>query len=210
MNPAKAPELQIDHLVVAAETLAEGVTWVETRLGVTMAPGGVHPAMGTHNRLLSLGNIYLEVIAIDPAAPTPDRARWFGLDSFRGPPRLTTWVARSTDLAAALALAPPGSGTPMQLSRGDLAWAISVTDSGTMPFNNAFPALIQWHGTAHPAARLPDAGCTLASLHIGSPDATALCAALKPYAGGLADLVNDTPHGFSATITTPSGPRTLP
>ncbi|WP_393939598.1 VOC family protein [Piscinibacter sakaiensis] len=43
--------------------------------------GGAHPHMGTHNRLLRLGDhCYLEVIAIDPAAPPPARARWFGLD----------------------------------------------------------------------------------------------------------------------------------
>jgi hypothetical protein len=62
--------LSFDHLAIGAETLDEGVEAVEAALGVPLAPGGGHPAMGTHNRLLSLGpGEYLEVIAIDPDAP---------------------------------------------------------------------------------------------------------------------------------------------
>jgi hypothetical protein len=44
--------------------------------------------MGTHNRLLKLGEgFYLELIAIDPQAPPPGRPRWFGLDRLELPVR---------------------------------------------------------------------------------------------------------------------------
>ena len=67
---------ELDHLVVSAATLAEGVAYVEEALGVAMAGGGEHAHMGTHNRLLSLGpSDYLEVIAVDPLYARPsDRA----------------------------------------------------------------------------------------------------------------------------------------
>ena len=39
----------VDHLVVAADSLAEGAEWVTDRLGVPTEPGGEHPAFGTHN-----------------------------------------------------------------------------------------------------------------------------------------------------------------
>ncbi len=69
---------QLDHLVMAAHTLEQGVAWCEAVLGATPAAGGKHVGMGTHNRLLSIGSVafpqaYLEIIAIDPEAPPPGR-----------------------------------------------------------------------------------------------------------------------------------------
>ena len=75
---------RIDHLVVAAATLEQGADWCEKTLGVTPAPGGKHAGVGTHNRLLSIAGdgfaqAYLEIIALDPDAPPPQRPTWFGL-----------------------------------------------------------------------------------------------------------------------------------
>ena len=71
--------LRFDHLAVSAETLADGVAYVEQALGLALAGGGQHPLMATHNRLLGLGDLYLEVIAADPDAPRPAHPRWFDL-----------------------------------------------------------------------------------------------------------------------------------
>ena len=86
---------------------------MSSRLGVAPVPGGKHALMGTHNQLLGLGReTYLEVIAIDPAAPAPGRPRWFALDSpamrsrLEKGPALIHWVARSDDIATAAGLAP--------------------------------------------------------------------------------------------------------
>jgi hypothetical protein len=69
--------LALDHLVVAAATLPEGVAHVERLLGVEMSAGGQHVFMGTHNAVLRLGNdCYLEVIAIDPSLPAPPGRIW--------------------------------------------------------------------------------------------------------------------------------------
>lgn len=108
--------LLFDHLAVSAETLEEGVAAIEAALGVALAGGGQHPHMATHNRLLGLGDLYLEVIAADPAQVAPDWPRWFDLDNFQGRPRLTNWVARSENLSAALAASPAGTGTPWRCS----------------------------------------------------------------------------------------------
>jgi hypothetical protein len=97
--------LVLDHLVVAARSLEAGVRWCEDTLGIAPGPGGVHPLMGTHNRLFSIAserfaNAYFEIIAIDPAAPPPRRARWFGMDALdlSAGPRLIHWVARTARL----------------------------------------------------------------------------------------------------------------
>ena len=42
---------QIDHLVVAAHTLEQGVQWCEATLGITPEAGGEHSQFGTHNKL---------------------------------------------------------------------------------------------------------------------------------------------------------------
>lgn len=200
-----AVKLDLDHIVIAAETLAVGVAFVEDKLGVPMTPGGKHAVMGTHNQLLSLGKTYLEVIAIDPDAPAPSHARWYGLDTFQGPPRVTNWVAKTDDLTGALALAPHGTGTPIDVTRGDLSWTMAVPETGQLPMKNAFPALIQWHG-AHPASRLPDVDCRLANLQIGAPDPQALRAALARFKGGLETHASTATH---LTIATPTGKITL-
>jgi hypothetical protein len=63
--------IALDHIAVVARSLEEGATYVEAVLGIGLSPGGKHDHMGTHNRLLSLGpHCYLEVISVDPDAPT--------------------------------------------------------------------------------------------------------------------------------------------
>jgi hypothetical protein len=203
------PSLALDHIVVSAERLEEGVAYVEDVLGVEMAPGGAHPQMGTHNRLLGLGHAYLEVIAIDPEGTAPDQGRWFDLDHFSGPPRLTNWVAQTPDLPAALAVAPNGSGLPTKLSRGDLTWQIALSPDGTLPFGGAFPGLIAWGDTAHPTTRLPDAGCRLAKVQITHPEPGALRDAVAAFASPFVDWVAQGPLGFRAEIDTPSGRKVL-
>ena len=201
--------LALDHIVVSAADLSDGVAYVEDCLGVRMAAGGVHPQMGTHNQLLSLGEAYLEVIAINPDAPPPGRPRWFDLDNFTGTPRITNWVAQTTDLAAAIDLSPEGSGKPMDLSRGDLTWQIAISDTGQLPFQGAFPGLIAWGATAHPTTRLPDAGCRLEAFDVTHPDGEALKQSLHKLAPDLADTVAVGAFGMRARIETPNGTRIL-
>jgi len=202
--------LRLDHLAVCAGSLAEGVTAVEAALGVTLAGGGQHPHMATHNRLLGLGDIYLEVIARDPAAPPPAWPRWFDLDHFSGPPRLTNWVAACDGLAAEVAASPAGIGVPLALARGEYRWQMAVPDNGRLPFDGAFPALIQWQGTAHPARALPDVGLRLTRLEVVHPEAEALAAAL---AGRLKEarvvIMAGAAKALRACFATPQGERWL-
>lgn len=203
--------LMLDHLAVSAATLEDGVAAVEARLGVRLAPGGRHAAMGTHNRLLRLGpGLYLEVIAIDPEAPPPGRPRWFDLDRFAGPPRLTNWVARCDDIAAALARCPSGSGTPMDLARGELRWRMAVPGDGRLPFDGCFPALIEWQGNRHPAAMLPEAGCRLVGLELLHPRADDLRRALHGLIDDPLVALHHAPEpALRALIDTPSGRKVL-
>ena len=208
----------LDHLVVAADTLERGVAHVERCLGVACRPGGQHPGMGTHNALLHLGPAtYLEIIAIDPAAPAPQWPRWFGLDdaevraALEARPRLLTWVARSDALDAALAACTHDAGEARPMSRGELRWRIGFPGDGALVCGGLVPPLIEWGaGTTHPAERLPDVGVRLERLAAAHPEPEAVRAHLAPL--GLADGLALQPGAEArvmAELRTPDGVRRL-
>ena len=202
--------LVFDHMAVSALTLAEGVAAVEDALGLPLQGGGQHPHMATHNRLIGMGDLYLEVIAPDPAQPAPTWPRWFDLDHFTGPPRLTNWVTRTDDLTAALDACPPGTGTPLTLQRGDYRWILAVPADGRLPYDGAFPAVTQWLGTLHPAKTLPDQGLRLTRLEIAHPDAASLAPLLSRLCPDPRLHITPGPQiTLRATLATPHGPRVL-
>lgn len=173
--------LKLDHIAVLGESLDAAAAHAEAALGLPLQPGGHHARFGTHNRLLGLApDLYLEAIAIDPSAPPPGRARWFGLDTFKGPARLDKWICRVDDLDRALAVFPQ-AGHRVALSRGGLAWSMAVPQDGCLPFDGLFPALIQWHGDLRPGKTLPGSGARLTSLTVSHPRADALQAQLAPH-----------------------------
>lgn len=223
VNPARAC---VDHLVVMAGSLDEGVAWCETVLGVTPGPGGRHAFMGTHNRLVNIANApyeraYLEIIAIDPQAPAPGRRRWFDMDTpglqqriAAHGPQLTHVVARVPDVVSAaqawktLGL-DPGEILPASrmTPRGELRWKITVREDGARLFDGVLPTLIEW-GPVHPADDLPPSGVWLESLHARHPRHDALAAGYAAIALGDVAAHPGEP-GLSATLRTPQGRVTL-
>ena len=175
---------EIDHLVVAAHSLAQGVAWCEATLGVSPGPGGRHAFMGTHNRLLAIGNatfprVYLEIIAIDPDATPPARPRWFGLDdpglqqTLQHAPRLLHAVVRTPDIirlrAGLVALGlDPGQvlAAERDTPQGRLAWRILVRDDGGIACGGALPTPIEWRGR-HPAEGMAPSPVALISAELG-------------------------------------------
>lgn len=198
----------LDHIAVIAANLDDGVAHVADALGVTPAGGGEHPMTGTHNRLLDLGDVYLEVIAINPAAGLPKLARWDVLQRLNGPPRLANWIVRSDDLDRDFADSPDspgGMGEIVSLQRGDLRWRMSKSTDGKQPFDNAYPAMLQWQGK--PACDLiPDSGCRLIRLEITHPDAGQLNQALSAkLADERVSIIQGDSVTFKAEIQTPNG-----
>jgi len=189
MNAANT--LALDHLVLAARTLAEGLDWCEATLGLRPEAGGQHLFMGTHNRVFSIASTdflqaYFEIIAIDPSIPAPTHARWFDLDdpalqrSLAQGPRLVHWVARCDDIGAVRAAMLVGGVdcgvvqyAERATSRGLLRWQISLRADGRRPLAGAAPALIAW-GDEHPTDSMSASGVTLDALCVGDwPEALA-------------------------------------
>lgn len=208
----------VDHLVVAAATLDEGVRWCQATLATTPGAGGRHALMGTHNRLLAIGSerfpsAYFEILAIDPEASAPGRARWFGLDALdlSGGPRLIHWVGRCDGLDAGLAAlrtAGVDAGRAIAASRetpdGPLHWRIAVRDDGRLLARGALPTLIEW-GQRHPAASMAPSGVRLVALTLRGLDAS-VRAALSLQG---VDSVEEPGPAISACFDTPRGRVTL-
>lgn len=214
------PTTRIDHLVVAAHDLSQGVEFVQRILGVRPEGGGRHLPQGTHNKVLRLGDdCYLEVLAIDPDGAKPDRPRWFELDSarmqqrLRETPRLLTWAVGTDqiDVLAARSVYSEQKIAPMQ--RGSLSWQLTLTRDGHLPGDGLIPFLIQWSGDSHPAASMPESGCRLLSLHGQHPQPETIQPVISAL--GMESLfqvqaapANAAPS-LAAQISTPSGIITL-
>jgi hypothetical protein len=187
---ARAPNLELDHLVVGAASLEVGRDWCERIFGVAAQPGGRHLSMATHNVLLSIVSprfpkAYLEIIAIDPDVAASQRARWFDLDDaavrdrVAVAPTLLHWVARirtseaDDDIDAALVSLravghDPGdvADSERATATGMLRWRITLPRDGRRPAGGAVPLLIAW-GQQHPTDSLPASGVEIESLRIG-------------------------------------------
>jgi hypothetical protein len=210
--------LELDHLVIIAPSLAEGVEHLRACLDIDIPFGGAHPEMATHNHLLSLGDAaFLEVIAADPAAPRPAMARWFGLDDpaairadWEEGRRLRGWVARTRDLDGLISRHGALLGQARQVSRGSLRWRFAVRPDGTLPADGAAPCAIEWGPEGCPAIRMPELGAKLASFTLEYP-ARAEIAALYASLGILdpPSLAHGERLRYRAVIDTPHGPREI-
>lgn len=179
----------IDHLVIRAPSLDAGSAYVDEHLGIVLAPGGAHPAMGTHNLLAGIGTSYLEVIARDPDADAPGRPRWFGLDEDTAP-GLVAWVIRVPSLPEEAEIGPA-----LSLARGDLTWQITVRDDGRVPFDGAGPLVISWDGMP-PTPPASDA--RLVSL-----------IAVHPEAARLSDFLQSVDLAAPVSVQTGEAPRLI-
>ena len=197
-----------DHFAVSAQSLDEAVAHVEESLGVKMGSGGQHSHFATHNRLIGLEDgLYLEAIATDPSVPSPQYPRWFDLDNFTGPARITNWICRVDDLEGTLTNLPNGAGTPVSLTRGDLHWKMAVPADGKLPCNGAFPAVIQWQTDKLPGLTLPSKGLRLTRFEIAHPEANWLRQILPISDQRVVFVPGEL--AMRATFESPSGARVL-
>jgi hypothetical protein len=212
--------VHLDHLVIAAETLVQGVDYVRASLGVDIPKGGLHKSMGTHNHLMQLGdNSYLEVIAIDPGGNIPVQPRWFNLDdalmreSLRRQPRLIAWVVNTTDIDKLGQASAFSIGTPTELRRDNLRWKIALSEDGRLLANGLLPYVIEWLSTPHPSGAMTDLGCRMLSLDIHHNRADWLSSMLKSVGAdhlvGIHPLPDSEAAYLSAKIETPSGIKVL-
>jgi hypothetical protein len=96
--------LGIDHLVIAVADPDEAAAELERELGLAATGGGRHDALGTFNRLVWLGDCYLELIGVFDRALAEES--WLGAPTVRMLDRgggLATWAIATDSLLPELA-----------------------------------------------------------------------------------------------------------
>jgi len=209
-------ELELDHIVLGADNLEQGLNFVAEKFGIDVPRGGEHLQMGSHNCVMALGpNCYFEIIAIAPHLTAPARPRWFDFDNpdqrarIAERPRILTWVVRTPDLEQTLANTSEDFGEIVAMQRGELNWQLTIRADGSLPFGGLCPALIQWQNNLPPIANMTDLECRVESITLAHPESKSLRAALKSIGvDGLAQINENerdsefikvefaTPHGL--------------
>jgi Glyoxalase-like domain len=164
----------LDHILLGCSDLDSAIDSVAQHTGVRAAFGGVHPARGTRNALLSLGERrYLEVIAPDPKQNRIEPFAQKQVEHLKQltSPHLIGWAAHPGDLGkfaarlrqANLAFDGPRAGSRQRPDGKLLQWkTLNLKDDqgGLLPF------FIEWSADSlHPSTDAPR-GCTLA--HFGA------------------------------------------
>jgi len=194
---------ELDHIVMGCQSLRDGVIQLSKTVGVNVPEGGKHPMMSTHNHLMALEKgSFFELIAIDEAAPTPDRVRWFTLDEtatqdyLSAGPRPLCWVVKTDDLDRLVAESPYDHGEIVTLSRGDLTWRLTVPQDGSLLEGGLLPAFIEWPEGPHPSEAQTDLGVRLSRICLSHPDTQVMQAHLDALKIAHLAQVEEGPRGL--------------
>jgi len=146
--------VQIDHVLIAVPDLDASARELEARYGLGSVDGGRHPGWGTANRIVPLGDTYLELIGVVDSDEAAGSA--FGRAVAAAAPsqaRLLGWAARADDIDAVadrLGL-PVHDGSREAIDGRLLRWRLAgVEDALAEP---ALPFFIEWGpDTPHPGS----------------------------------------------------------
>jgi hypothetical protein len=103
--------LGIDHAILATADIDVAAAELEERLGLVASGGGRHEELGTRNRLVWLGDSYLELVGVFDEELAG--RSWLGrpvLDALRDGGGFVSWAIAVDDLDDALRWAPPDAG----------------------------------------------------------------------------------------------------
>src|SRR5918999_6293720 len=91
--------LELDHVLIAVADLAAAAREIEARHGLASIEGGRHPGWGTANRIVPLGEAYLELVAIvdEAEAAQSPFGRWVAA-VHPTLPRPLGWAVRTHEL----------------------------------------------------------------------------------------------------------------
>jgi Glyoxalase-like domain len=91
--------VELDHVLIAVADLASAAREIEAHHGLVSIEGGRHSAWGTANRIVPLGDSYLELVAVVDAAKAAESVfgRWVASGA-SSTSRLLGWAVRTSQL----------------------------------------------------------------------------------------------------------------
>ncbi|HEV2027183.1 MAG TPA: VOC family protein [Candidatus Dormibacteraeota bacterium] len=91
--------MELDHILIAVADLAAAGRELEVRHGLVSIEGGRHPAWGTANRIVPLGDAYLELVEVFDATRAAESAfgRWVA-SAASSTARPLGWAVRTSQL----------------------------------------------------------------------------------------------------------------
>ncbi|HEV2754947.1 MAG TPA: VOC family protein [Actinomycetota bacterium] len=136
--------LELDHVIVAVRDLDAAAARFEDDYGLTALAGGRHRGLGTGNRIVPLGNAYIELMAVvDESEPSP-LAHWVTRTAAAGD-RLGALCLRTDDIDGVAARL---GETPLEMVRTrpdgvTLRWKLAGLEQ--MLATPGMPFFIQWY-----------------------------------------------------------------
>jgi hypothetical protein len=186
--------LAIDHVILPVNNLGLEAAGIRARYGLASVEGGRHPAWGTANWIVPLGDTYLELVAVvdQESASRSGFGQWIASAM---PGRPLGWAVRTTSIdAVARRLGQPVvPGSRVDPSGALITWRSAGVDVAVR--EPGLPFFIQW-GDGVP---LPGA----AALHHPGGPATLKRLSVVADQERLAEWLGD--HGLPITVTGPSG-----
>ncbi len=137
--------MQLDHVLIAVTDLTAAAVNFENLYGLASIEGGRHPGWGTMNRIVPLGDSYLELVAVVDEGEASESAfgRWVAGRAVEAG-RPLGWAVRTDDLTAVsrrLGLTPQ-SGTRVGRDGNSLRWrSAGIEKAAARPL---LPFFIEW------------------------------------------------------------------
>lgn len=93
--------LKLDHVVFAVRDLDEAAGRLLEEHGLASVPGGSHDGVGTANRIVPLGQTYVELMAVvDPEVAAQNTLGRYLTSFLAGGDRLLNWCVATDDIAS--------------------------------------------------------------------------------------------------------------
>ena len=200
--------VQVDHVIIAIDSLERGIALLRDATGVTAVFGGAHPGRGTQNALISLGSgSYLELLAPNPS----DASGAMAVQMFARARSLTPtgWALTAENIESirtrAIRSGLPGGGVAdgarARPDGSTLRWRTLNPWGSTLAM---LPFFIEWHATSpHPSKETPG-GCRLVMLALHSTQADSLRGLLARLAVH-PRVLNAARDSMSVTLDCPKG-----